>query len=44
MPDYVSWIIFAVIVGGLLFVDLFVFHRDVEKARTRLSNGDTAGQ
>jgi hypothetical protein len=23
---------------------LFVFHRDVDKARTRLSNGDTAGQ
>ena len=35
MPDYVSWIIFAVIVGGLLFVDLFVFHRKAHAVRMK---------
>ncbi len=35
MPDYVSWIIFAVIVGGLLFVDLFIFHRDAHAVRMK---------
>jgi tellurite resistance protein TerC len=35
VPDLVSWIIFAVIVGGLLFVDLFVFHREAHPVRMR---------
>ena len=35
MPDLVSWIIFAVVVGGLLFVDLFIFHRDAHAVRMR---------
>lgn len=35
MPDYVSWIIFAVVVGGLLVFDLFVFHRDAHAVRMR---------
>jgi tellurite resistance protein TerC len=35
LPDLVSWIIFAVVVGGLLFVDLFVFHRDAHPVRMR---------
>ena len=35
MPDYVSWIIFAVIVGGLLAVDLFIFHRDAHAVTMR---------
>ena len=35
MPDLVSWIIFAVVVGGLLFVDLFVFHRDAHAVKMR---------
>ena len=35
MPDYVSWIIFAAIVGGLLFVDLFIFHRDAHAVKMR---------
>ena len=35
MPDYVSWVIFAAIVGGLLFVDLFVFHREARAVRMR---------
>jgi len=35
LPDYVSWIIFAVIVGGLLFVDLFIFHRDAHAVRMK---------
>ena len=35
MPDLVSWIIFAVVIGGLLFVDLFVFHREAHPVRMR---------
>ena len=35
MPEYVSWIIFAVIVGGLLAFDLFVFHREAHTVRMR---------
>jgi tellurite resistance protein TerC len=35
LPDYVSWIIFAVVVGGLLFVDLFIFHRDAHAVRMK---------
>lgn len=35
MPDYVSWIIFAVAVGGLLAFDLFVFHREARTVRMR---------
>ncbi|HET9416221.1 MAG TPA: TerC family protein [Candidatus Limnocylindria bacterium] len=35
MPDLVSWTIFAVIVGGLLFIDLFVFHREAHPVRMR---------
>jgi len=35
LPDYVSWIIFAVVVGGLLFVDLFIFHRDAHAVKMR---------
>jgi tellurite resistance protein TerC len=35
VPDYVSWIIFAVAVGGLLSLDLFVFHREARAVRMR---------
>ncbi|HSK93260.1 MAG TPA: TerC family protein [Candidatus Angelobacter sp.] len=35
MPDYVSWIIFVVAVGGLLSLDLFVFHREAKPVRMR---------
>ncbi|HVM24494.1 MAG TPA: TerC family protein [Candidatus Limnocylindrales bacterium] len=35
MPDYISWIIFAVAVGGLLSLDLFVFHREARAVRMR---------
>jgi tellurite resistance protein TerC len=35
VPDYVSWIIFAVAVGGLLAFDLFVFHREARTVRMR---------
>jgi tellurite resistance protein TerC len=35
LPDYVSWILFATVVGGLLFVDLFVFHRDAHAVRMK---------
>ena len=35
MPDLVSWILFATIVGGLLALDLFVFHRDAHAVRMR---------
>jgi tellurite resistance protein TerC len=35
LPDYVSWILFAAVVGGLLFVDLFVFHRDAHAVRMK---------
>jgi tellurite resistance protein TerC len=35
VPDLVSWVIFAVIVGGLLFVDLFIFHRDAHAVKMR---------
>ncbi len=35
MPEYVSWIIFAVAVGGLLAFDLFVFHREARTVRMR---------
>ncbi len=35
MPDMVSWIIFAVVVGGLLSLDLFVFHREAKAVRMR---------
>ena len=35
MPEYVSWILFAVLVGGLLSLDLFVFHRDAHAVRMR---------
>ncbi len=35
MPDLVSWVIFAVAVGGLLSLDLFVFHREAKPVRMR---------
>ena len=35
MPDYVSWIIFAVAIFGLLALDLFVFHREAKPVRMR---------
>ena len=35
MPDLVSWVLFATIVGGLLALDLFVFHRDAHAVRMR---------
>ena len=35
MPDYVSWIIFAAVVGGLLVFDLFIFHREARAVRMR---------
>lgn len=35
MPDLVSWVIFAVAVGGLLSLDLFVFHREAKKVTMR---------
>jgi tellurite resistance protein TerC len=35
LPDLVSWVLFAVIVGGLLSLDLFVFHRDAHTVRMR---------
>lgn len=35
MPDLVSWIIFAGLVGGLLSLDLFVFHREAKKVSMR---------
>jgi tellurite resistance protein TerC len=35
LPDYISWIIFAVAVGGLLSLDLFVFHREARAVRMR---------
>jgi len=35
VPDYVSWIIFAVAIFGLLALDLFVFHREAKPVRMR---------
>lgn len=35
MPDAVSWIIFAVLVFGLLALDLFVFHREAKAVSMR---------
>jgi tellurite resistance protein TerC len=35
LTDYVSWIIFAVAIGGLLAFDLFVFHREARPVRMR---------
>jgi tellurite resistance protein TerC len=35
LPEYVSWILFVVLVGGLLSLDLFVFHRDAHAVRMR---------
>ena len=35
MPDYVSWVIFAVAIFGLLALDLFVFHREAKPVRMR---------
>jgi tellurite resistance protein TerC len=35
LPDYVSWIIFAAVIGGLLAFDLFVFHREARTVRMR---------
>jgi tellurite resistance protein TerC len=35
VPDYVSWIIFAVAIFGLLGLDLFVFHREAKPVRMR---------
>ena len=35
MPDFVSWIIFAAVVGGLLVFDLFIFHREARAVRMR---------
>lgn len=35
MTDYLSWIIFAVAIGGLLAFDLFVFHREARAVRMR---------
>jgi tellurite resistance protein TerC len=35
VPEFVSWIIFVVAVGGLLALDLFVFHREAKPVRMR---------
>ena len=35
MPDFISWIIFAVAIFGLLALDLFVFHREAKPVRMR---------
>ncbi len=35
MLDYITWLIFAVVVVGLLSLDLFVFHRDAKPVRMR---------
>ncbi len=35
MPDYISWVIFAVAIFGLLALDLFVFHREAKPVRMR---------
>ena len=35
MPDFVSWVIFVVVVGGLLSLDLLVFHRDARPVSMR---------
>ncbi len=35
MPELVSWVIFVVAVGGLLSLDLFVFHRDARPVTMR---------
>ena len=35
MPELLSWAIFIVAVGGLLSLDLFVFHRDARPVRMR---------
>jgi tellurite resistance protein TerC len=35
VPDLVSWLIFVVAVGGLLSLDLFVFHREAKPVRMR---------
>jgi tellurite resistance protein TerC len=35
LPDIVSWVIFAVVVLGLLSLDLFVFHREAKPVRMR---------
>jgi tellurite resistance protein TerC len=35
VSDYVSWAIFAIAVGGLLSLDLFVFHREAKPVRMR---------
>jgi tellurite resistance protein TerC len=35
VPEYVSWIIFVVAIGGLLALDLFVFHRDAKPVKMR---------
>ena len=35
MPDFISWVIFAVAIFGLLALDLFVFHREAKPVRMR---------
>ena len=35
MPELVSWVIFVVVVGGLLSLDLLVFHRDARPVSMR---------
>ncbi len=35
MPEFVSWIIFAVAIFGLLALDLFVFHREAKPVHMR---------
>jgi tellurite resistance protein TerC len=35
VPEFVSWVIFVVAVGGLLSLDLFVFHRDARPVTMR---------
>jgi tellurite resistance protein TerC len=35
VPELVSWVIFVVAVGGLLSLDLFVFHRDARPVTMR---------
>jgi tellurite resistance protein TerC len=35
VPDFISWIIFAVAIFGMLALDLFVFHREAKPVRMR---------
>ena len=37
--DLWIWATFIAFILGMLAIDLFVFHRDVEKARTKVAGG-----